>query len=299
MKIRLDFVTNSSSSSYVTVTINLKSNEHIDIQFDECGEWHEQEMPDYINGTPIKGKEHLLKDNISSMYELVDRLICSADLYYEEDIPEKLLPLIYDTYHNPDNAKELYEKMFGEVDLVNEEYENYDDGFFEWVRENVIGEPDAILDATKNINDVSEVSSIHVSKLDLVRESEMDVVNDDRDSWEFLDDDHARRELEYNYTFGNDSIDNNSPEKEGNGLIQFEGKRFVTTGLSAGDERWVKEQVESKGGEYKPKFVVSLDYLIINPEYDHETVKLTRTKEQIEKGKDVKIITYDDFKKMV
>lgn len=79
--------------------------------------------------------------------------------------------------------------------------------------------------------------------------------------------------------------------------IELSGKKVVTTGLPAADERWVQEQVEAKGGEYKPKFVVSLDYLIYNPEYDHETVKYTKAKEQIEKGKPVQIITFEQFKK--
>ena len=79
--------------------------------------------------------------------------------------------------------------------------------------------------------------------------------------------------------------------------IDFDGKKFVTTGLSIEDEEWVREQVESRGGEFKPKFVVSLSYLIYNPDYDHETTKFTRAKEQIEKGKPVQIITFEQFKK--
>ena len=79
--------------------------------------------------------------------------------------------------------------------------------------------------------------------------------------------------------------------------LELSGKKVVTTGLSIEDERWVQEQVESRGGEYKPKFVVSLDYLIYNPDYDHETVKYTKAKEQIEKGKPVQIITYEEFKR--
>lgn len=79
--------------------------------------------------------------------------------------------------------------------------------------------------------------------------------------------------------------------------LELSGKKVVTTGLSVEDERWVKEQIESRGGEYKPKFVVSLDYLIYNPDYDHETVKYTKAKEQIEKGKPVQIITFEDFKR--
>ena len=81
--------------------------------------------------------------------------------------------------------------------------------------------------------------------------------------------------------------------------LDFAGKKFVTTGLSLEDEGWVREQVESRGGEFKPKFVVSLDYLIYNPDYDHETTKYTRAKEQIEKGKPVQIITFEDFKRSI
>jgi len=79
----------------------------------------------------------------------------------------------------------------------------------------------------------------------------------------------------------------------------FTGKKFVTTGLSLEDEKWVREEVESRGGEFKPKFVVSLDYLIYNPDYDHETTKYTRAKEQIEKGKPVQIITFEEFKRIL
>ena len=89
-------------------------------------------------------------------------------------------------------------------------------------------------------------------------------------------------------------------EKSGkNNEAQFAGKKVVTTGLTAADERWVQQEVESRGGEYKPKFVVSLDYLVYNPDYDHETVKLTKAREQIEKGKNVIIVTLDEFRKML
>ncbi len=36
--------------------------------------------------------------------------------------------------------------------------------------------------------------------------------------------------------------------------LELSGKKVVTTGLSIEDERGVQEQVESRGGEYKPKF---------------------------------------------
>lgn len=80
---------------------------------------------------------------------------------------------------------------------------------------------------------------------------------------------------------------------------RFKGKKFVTTGLLAEDEIWVRKVVEAGGGEYKRKFVVSLDYLIYNPDYEFETVKLTKAREQIEKGKTVEILTVEEFKALV
>ena len=46
---------------------------------------------------------------------------------------------------------------------------------------------------------LSEIDSLHVFRQDWVRDSEMYIVNEDPDEWEYQDDDHAMRELEYNY----------------------------------------------------------------------------------------------------
>lgn len=79
--------------------------------------------------------------------------------------------------------------------------------------------------------------------------------------------------------------------------IEFPDKIFVTTGLTIEDEVWAREQIESRGGIVKRNFIVSLNYLIYNPNYNYETTKYKRAKEQIEKGKPVQIITLEQFKK--
>ena len=74
---------------------------------------------------------------------------------------------------------------------------------------------------------------------------------------------------------------------------------FVTTGLSDSDEKYVKENVEARGGVFKPHFVNACNYLIC---YSHEgpgTTKYEKAKEQIKKGRDLKIITLEEFKIMV
>lgn len=87
-------------------------------------------------------------------------------------------------------------------------------------------------------------------------------------------------------------------EKEGLEKI-IKGKIFISTGLTEKQEESIRSVVEKNGGIYKDNFVVSLNYLVYNPDYDHETVKLKKAREQVEKGKEVKIITWDEFKEMV
>ena len=86
-------------------------------------------------------------------------------------------------------------------------------------------------------------------------------------------------------------------EKQGNETLsgEYAGKVFVTTGLEKADEDLVKQTIEKKGGTFKTNFVVGIDCLVINPDYSHETTKLKKTKELIEKGKNVDIITFHDF----
>ena len=75
----------------------------------------------------------------------------------------------------------------------------------------------------------------------------------------------------------------------------FEGKTVVTTGLDVSDEQFVQKNVESRGGAFKSSFVKSLDMLVFNPQYYKETVKLRNTKELIDKGYPVKLITFAEF----
>lgn len=79
----------------------------------------------------------------------------------------------------------------------------------------------------------------------------------------------------------------------------FEGKNVVTTGLDVRDEQFVKKNVEARGGTFKPGFVKSLDMLVFNPQYYKETVKMRNTKDLIDKGYPVVMVTFDEFCKMV
>lgn len=74
--------------------------------------------------------------------------------------------------------------------------------------------------------------------------------------------------------------DNNSAsEYNNNEKKNWENEVVATTGLSLKDEAWVKEQVESKGGTFKKRFAKKITCLVVNPDYDHETTKLLKTKD--------------------
>ena len=213
MKIRIDFVTNSSSSSFVTVTIKLKNENEVDVDFEETGEWDDRYLPDYVSGRRLTGKEYPGNESISSVPELTSRLVQCTDICEGSLIHGDIYPLLLATYKDPDNAEELYNKL-RELDWMDgEEYEEYDDDFFEWVRENLFpGKADIVLDAMKDVDDLADISGIHVFRQDWVRGSEMDIVHEKEDEWE-IDDHFAMRELEYDYVI-DDVIESSTSEEE-------------------------------------------------------------------------------------
>ena len=79
----------------------------------------------------------------------------------------------------------------------------------------------------------------------------------------------------------------------------FKDKTVVTTGLEPRDEKYVRENVEAGGGTFKPSFVKSLDMLVFNPQYYKETVKMRSTKELIDQGHPVKMVTFTEFCKLI
>lgn len=73
------------------------------------------------------------------------------------------------------------------------------------------------------------------------------------------------------------------------------GKNFVHTGLSDADEREFEAIVKANGGEVKNSTVLTTDYLVYNADYDHETIKLRRARELEDEGREIKIITFEEW----
>lgn len=98
------------------------------------------------------------------------------------------------------------------------------------------------------------------------------------------------------------SIPGTAPSGSNSDIKSFDdlkGKTFVTTGLTWEQEEEARSIVEENGGIFKGHFVVSLNYLIYDPTEGSKTTKMLKAKEQIAKGKDVKIITWKEFKNKI
>ena len=79
-------------------------------------------------------------------------------------------------------------------------------------------------------------------------------------------------------------------------LIQWiKDQVFVLTGFSDAVEDKYKTVIEQSGGIVKNSTVLKTNYLVYNPNYDHETTKLKRAKELIAQGKDIALLTEDEF----
>lgn len=69
----------------------------------------------------------------------------------------------------------------------------------------------------------------------------------------------------------------------------------VHTGFSEDEVKKIEKVTYACGGTVKSSVVLKTDILVYNPTYDHETTKLARAKELIEAGKNIQIMTMDEF----
>ena len=98
---------------------------------------------------------------------------------------------------------------------------------------------------------------------------------------------------------GSQCVEVTNGEKQNKSQLVFKGKTFITTGLSEGEEEAVKNFVIERGGVFKPHFVKTIDYLVYNPNYERETSKYKQAVALKNSGRDITIITYEDFQNSV
>lgn len=82
-------------------------------------------------------------------------------------------------------------------------------------------------------------------------------------------------------------------------VINFNGSIFVFSGLAghwAEKDHPTVQKVIEKGGQYRSKVSGLTNYLVVNPGYAGQS-KIVAVMEQLQKGKNVKVILLEDLEK--
>lgn len=297
MKIRSDFVTNSSSSCFVT----------IHVESEKLAKYFQEHMNE------IKEASDAFKDWTGEPWNPVEVKIKGAnveissgdrDASFEyppsclDEVTDCLLGIVGLCYDgNEHELRDSIEKINWESFRLGL---NGDDGGFE--QDNY--DPDVLQSVLEEIAECNDCTPDEVTNemfLEYVA-VEPDTMTEEA-TFEFS---KKTGKSKYYYAtrthitkIETDEYDDEAKKSKQKALEWMDGKIFVLTGFDDRTRAKYESLIYRAGGTVKSSTVLKTNYLIYDPDYGYETAKLKRAKELNQQGKNITIITGKEFEAML
>lgn len=322
MKIRTDFVTNSSSSSFLVVNVNAKTlsaylrKNSLKNIFNNIAIIYEERF-DIVRAELDKS---IAQSLISILKDVSEDIKCGVISEKELEADEKAInDLIKFIKQNKDiidiEAKGNIELLYSDGEdgyayaqsLV---YKNHHGRLTKWPYSNGWDSNYSKIqefNAKMTFNGIPELEDLKYDAIwDIIYDKKALKTAIERtgvvEEFDIQPIEPMKVDLEKDFKLENIDSENTDFEKDFKlkdiGLVNvdwIQDALFVFTGLSENDESIATDIIKKNGGIIKSSVVLNTNYVVYNPDYDHETVKMKRAKELIEKGKSIRLLTVSEF----